>query len=326
MLKSGKVNRGEAWVCCEQDGQLDYEGITIRLVSDFKTAKLDPVDVLFVRGDKKAYLPTIEQGYRVAKRLLFYAASGRGIPRHGKQFHGILVDDIRHQEIIQRYHPGVYVGEFLKTAYPETFRTLPGTKKDFDLCMIGTMGDYRKNLQPLAGIADHLSECTFVLCGNISPQTAQTLGGKEGQVVMAGYLTHEELNVIINRSKLALIPSNESDASPRIILEYMAAGLPILANEKMCGGKKYILEGAGELAPIETFTQRIPKMLSNLNQYNANHVFTENFAPEKMGTLFADHCHAVLKMDDKIPSLSLRGRIARLMRIRVDQEYQKENS
>ena len=129
----------------------------------------------------------------------------------------------------------------------------------------------------------------------------------------------------MNRSRLGVIPSTERDASPRIILEFMAAGLPVLANSAMCGAAKYILPGAGRLAPMSEFKSLIPEMLSACDGFSSYEVFQDHFSPRKVALDFAGHVRAVMEMPEKPPRPSWRGRLARLLRLRVDAQIRKIN-
>ena len=323
MVKSGRASRGEILIHCEEDDELSFQGVKIRLISDFNKAELDPTDVLFIRGDKKVYLPIVRKSYKKVERLLFYGASGKAIPRHGLRFHGILVDNTSQTPIIHNYYPGVYVGAFLKTAIPETFFPMPKEKKEFDVCMVGAMRHHRKNLIGMKEAIAALPDVKFVICGTTDNAKIESLGAGLGQITCKGFITQEELNKVINRSRLAVIPSNESDASPRIILEYAAAGIPILANSEMCGADKFVLPEAGRIAHLSEFARIIPEMLATINTFNAHDAFNEHFSPEKVGEDFAKHIHAIMQMPAKPPSPSLRGRLARLTRLRIDEQHMK---
>lgn len=318
ILKSGQANRGEAWIYCDQDDRLEYEGVTVRLVSDFNTARLDPESLLFVRGDKKRYLKFLQS--TTPKRCLFYGASTRGIPRYSTRYHGILVDDPHQVSGVKRYYPQAYIGIFLKTAIPETFVPLPGEPKEYDICIVGSMNVGPKNFHSLAGLAQALPEMRFVVCGHVDQETIDILGGRSDQITRTGYLPSEQLNVMLNRSRLGLLSSDHTDASPRVILEFMAAGLPILANKDACGIGKYVLGGAGRIAGTDCFGSIIPEMLSQKDSYDPRRVFEEHFSPARVACDFVRHIQAVLAMPDKPPSPSWRGRMARVLRSRLDNE------
>jgi len=317
MVAAGHLSHGEIWLLGDATDELTFGNLKVHLHTDCRDAIGKRIDILFVRGDHKCYLPLFKSS--PAKRLLFYAASGRGIPRYWNQWHGILIDDIQQVPIVRRYYPGAYIGEFMKTAVPEVFHPLPNEKKQYDVCLVGDLLTARKNLGCIKEAIAVLPQVNFVICGKRADRDAiEQFSARPGQVACLGFIGQDELNQVYNRSRLGVLTSNKSDASPRVILEFMAAGLPVLANEQLCGIRKFLPPDAGRIAPADDFARVIPEMLATAEQYHPHQVFEERFCPPKMAADFARHVDAVWKMPPAAPRPSWRGRLARLTRARVD--------
>ncbi|MBN1764466.1 MAG: glycosyltransferase [Sedimentisphaerales bacterium] len=324
MISHGWAGLAEVWILSDKKDDFQFKNVRIRLFTGYEGQQMEPVDVVFVRGDHPCYMPFLPRC--PARRFFFYAASGKGIPRLWKRYHGILVDDINHKSIVQKYYPGVYVGEFMKTAEPEIFRPLPDEKKEYDISLVGDMFTARKNLGAIKDTIAALPDLKIAICSKKpDPDIIAKLGGQPRQIEFLGFLPRPELNKVYNRSRLGVITANKSDASPRIILEFMAAGLPILANEELCGIKKFLLPGSGELSSTNDFKRVIPDMLKHIEQYKPHDIFLEHFHPEKMAADFARHVHAIMEMPDEPPKPSWRGMLARVMRSRVDKHRIKGN-
>ena len=325
MLAAGLARSGVLWIFCDEDEELTFQRAQVNLFSDYRQLQVPAVDALFVRGDRECHLPLLRSSQ--ARRLFFYAASGRGIPRYWTRFHGILVDDMRHESIVRRYYPGAYIAPFMKTAVPEVFRPLAEEEKLFDVCLVGDLATARKNLPCLTDVIANLPQVKFVICGKKpDPRLAEKLGSRPGQITCPGFVPHEQLNRIYNQSKLGLLTSNESDASPRVILEFMAAGLPALANENLCGIKKFMLPEAGRIAPTADFPKLIPEMLSLRETFRPREVFEQHFSPRLVAHDFARHVRSIMLMDAEPPAPSWRGRLARITRARVDRYQTRKGS
>ncbi len=322
MVQNGFITNGQAWIHCDQEETFTYKGITVRLISNFDNKTINPNDVAFVRGDKKVFLPTLKNSH--PRRLIFYGASTRGIPRYWQKFHGILVDDECHLPVLKQFFPHCYTGIFFKTAAENIFHPLEDTQKEFDVCMVPTsLTSPHKQLDSMIEVIKALPETRFVICGRPDPQTEQRLSGKPGQVVFPGFIPQTELNKIYNQSKIAIMCSGKTDASPRVLLEFMAANLPTLVNEDLCGGTKYAIKGFGEMASTKDFINMIPQMINSIDQYQPQQVFKEHFSPKVAAKNLYHHIQHVLEMSAVAPKPSLKGHLSRFFKFRVDQEYKK---
>ena len=316
LLEAQIASHAELWICCPDRRQFMYRGVTVRLMPEFTNVDAVEPDVLFVRGDKKVHVPLLRS--LSARRTLFYGASTRGIPRYWSRFHGILVDDIGQESVVRRYYPGAYVGEFLKTAPPDIFHPLPNEAKQFDVCIVANMASPHKKLVDMIDVVRSLPDVTFVICGSFDADMERRLGGRPGQVTCKGIISRPELNRVFNQSRLAVVPSGHTDAAPRVLLEFMAAGLPMLINEQLCGAAKFVNDEVGVLAPTSRLAELIPDMLASLDHFNPLDAFVERFSPACVARNFAGHVEAVLRMPDKPPGPSIAGRLSRLCHARID--------
>tara|TARA_B110001469_G_C9644871_1_gene325514 strand:- start:2865 stop:3917 length:1053 start_codon:yes stop_codon:yes gene_type:complete len=91
----------------------------------------------------------------------------------------------------------------------------------------------------------------------------------------------------INQSKYIIIPSYE-DASPRTITEALMLDIPILVNENILGGWKYVNKKSGKFYKEETIEDDVKIFLENLQNYKPREYFFENYGKTKSGTKLKD--------------------------------------
>jgi len=69
-----------------------------------------------------------------------------------------------------------------------------------------------------------------------------------------------EVNALMNRARIGVV-CGENDGAPAILTEYMLAGLPVLANERLCCGLQFITPQTGATASAEGFAEGIAALL-----------------------------------------------------------------
>lgn len=94
------------------------------------------------------------------------------------------------------------------------------------------------------------------------------------------FLTYDKMMESYNSAKFIFLP-NVADASPRVLAEAMLCNLPIMVNQNILGGWKYVRKETGVFFNNENdIGDAISKMNENLaqgNVYNPRKYFLENY-------------------------------------------------
>lgn len=172
--------------------------------------------------------------------LALYCGTGRRVyPKHSGIYNKILVEDDK----------DLTAGcvKFYKTASTKRFRPIKQDKL-YDICWPCnfTQASYKGQEFFIKQISrsGYLQGLKILHVGN-KPEIGAQLCKKYNisNVVFAGYTSRRKLNLLLNQSKLALITSNRTDGSPRLITEIMCAGTPLLLR-KDTRALKYFREKA----------------------------------------------------------------------------------
>jgi glycosyltransferase involved in cell wall biosynthesis len=87
---------------------------------------------------------------------------------------------------------------------------------------------------------------------------------------------------LLRTSRMAVYPADLA-SSPAAMWECVAAGLPIVVNEAIAGGKHLVVPGVtGELAPEGSFRDAIEHVLANLDAYRPREHFEEHWDTERV--------------------------------------------
>jgi len=76
------------------------------------------------------------------------------------------------------------------------------------------------------------------------------------------------------------------DGAPRVVLEYMAADVPVLVNAELIGGKRYVGPGAGLVRTPDQFHLGIVEILDNLHRYSPRAYFLQHFSRDAVVAKF----------------------------------------
>lgn len=114
----------------------------------------------------------------------------------------------------------------------------------------------------------------------------------EKNIKKTGWLNYGENLQYYKKCKFLLIP-NRVDASPRVITEAMCYNLPILVNENILGGWKYVNNTTGiTFSNIKDFEQKIPFFIKNLGVYEPRNHIINNYGPQKTGKKLKEFLYA----------------------------------
>lgn len=87
-----------------------------------------------------------------------------------------------------------------------------------------------------------------------------------------------------NRCRFVFVP-NTTDASPRVMTEAICYNLPVLCNNNILGGWKYVSPEVGELFNVkeDDFEEVLQKFLSKFNTYTPRDYYLREYNEEKQG-------------------------------------------
>jgi glycosyltransferase involved in cell wall biosynthesis len=288
LQRLGYLDRAEAWFVSDVAMEFVQHGVTVRCFESFDAmaAASEATDVLWVRGKCKAYVDVLN---RMPARLrVYYPASKRFLTSDWNHFDVLLVDDARQVGPVSRLGAAKSVARVIKTADPSIFRPLDGVEQLYDLCMIGGMQLTRKNYGALTRTLRDDPSLTAVVIGKQVPEVADQLRATGAAIRFIDFCGREELNRVMNQSRIGFVPSL-MDAAPRVILEYMSAGVPVLLNSGILGGRDYITAETGVLAAEREFAAVARGIRDGHWKFDARSGFEANFRPEKA----AEHLNAV---------------------------------
>lgn len=100
-----------------------------------------------------------------------------------------------------------------------------------------------------------------------------------------------EVNRLMNQARMGVV-CGVDDGAPAILTEYMLAGIPVLANNRLSCGLQYITPLTGRVASEEDFHEGIRTMLSEIESFRPRDVVLANWTWQhsqlKLKRLIAD--------------------------------------
>jgi len=223
-------------------------------------------DLIICRGGFPYYDSIVER-YPKAKKV-YYGAGRRFYPIGYDEYDLFLVDSERQREkIISRRKRAMLL---LKPA-ALLFKPI-NVEKKYDVCFMANASQakikrHRLFLRALAG-----SELKVLNLGNKDSKLIK-LGKQLGvNVVWGGWFLRKELPQKISQCKVGVCCSTGYDSCPRVIPEYLACGLPVVATKNMnFWHNKYINKRTGLLVSdgklLEAIKQVIARKLNPINYY-----------------------------------------------------------
>lgn len=197
---------------------------------------------------------------------------------------------------------GFFYKEFFKCADETVFYPIENHYKEYDLLFAGNfVRDDKKGQLEFARAISKDFKIAFagsIMNDEIYNQVREVLPDADYFID----ISKDELNILFNKSRICIINSKKTDAVPRITVEALAAGTPILVN-KRCISQKYIKSGiSGEVFHIDKLNQTIEEMLVKLKlyKYNPYKHFCQFYTPEKVCKKIIDDIESVRKRSNKI--------------------------
>lgn len=188
-------------------------------------------------------------------------------PEVSRHFDLVLVGAEWQRAEVQARHPGMPCAilpigpEF---ADPDTFRPL-GSGKDYDLVYVAAAQPYKRH----DILFDALARCrrpVRALCvcgyGELGDELRRQARDRGLPVDIVGPpgVPFAQVNALMNRARAGVVCGID-DGCPAILTEYMLAGLPVLANARLCCGLDYVTPETGLTAEPERFHEGIEAIL-----------------------------------------------------------------
>ena len=104
-----------------------------------------------------------------------------------------------------------------------------------------------------------------------------------GKVLRVGYVNYYESLDYMRQSRFLFVPA-VYDASPRVITEAMSLNVPVLMNENIVGGWKYICKETGVFfSGISSLKGSVVELMSNLNTYTPRSYIQQHYGRQISG-------------------------------------------
>jgi glycosyltransferase involved in cell wall biosynthesis len=196
-------------------------------------------------------------------------------------------------EEIHARHPGALCATMPigpEFASPDTFFPT-GAAKDFDVIYVAAAQSYKRHdilLDAFARLSPNVRGlCLFGYGENAEGIRAEiALRGLNILCLGPPGLAYPEVNALMNRARIGVV-CGEEDGAPAILTEYMLAGLPVLANDRLRCGLQYIRPDTGLAAPPQAFAEAILALLARAPRMAPREVVLEHWVWEKTIERFA---------------------------------------
>ena len=146
-------------------------------------------------------------------------------------------------------------------ASDETFHPT-GAARDYDVVYVAATQPYKRHdllLDTLERLP-HLRALCVVGYGHLTDDLRRSAEVRGLSVDWTGPLDHDGVNRAINRARVGVV-CGVNDGAPAILTEYMLAGLPVLANDRLVCGLQYIRPDTGLSAPEGRFAEGLEELL-----------------------------------------------------------------
>ncbi len=227
-------------------------------------------------GVDERILAACERSFKVYNSI--DAPALRVPPEVSRHFDLVLTGAQWQSDEVEARHPGMATAimpigpEF---ADDETFRPLGG-EKPYDVVYVAAAQPYKRHdilFDALAGAPRPLRAlCVFgygEMAEALRAQAAER--GLDVDFVGPPGVPFGEVNRLMNLAKVGVV-CGQDDGAPAILTEYMLAGLPVLANERLACGLQFITPETGRTAPPERFGEAIVEMLDALPSFRPRDV------------------------------------------------------
>ena len=149
-----------------------------------------------------------------------------------------------------------------------------GAAKDYDVVYVAATQPYKRH-DLLIEALDRLPRSVRALCvvgyGHLTDEL-RAEGERRGlNIDWIGPVSHDEVNALINRARVGVVCGID-DGAPAILTEYMLAGLPVLANDRLVCGQQYIRPDTGLTASEDRFHEALADLIARSAQFDTRAV------------------------------------------------------
>jgi glycosyltransferase involved in cell wall biosynthesis len=215
-------------------------------------------DLIICRGGFK-YYDCINKRFPKAKKV-YYGAGARFYPTTGYEKYDLFLTDSNAQ-LIKIRKKGKNVALFIKPA-ATLFKPFK-TKKKFDICFIANAAQARIKRHKLFLQSFAKSKLSILNLGGTNKKLV-ALARKLGvNIKWDGWSLRKNLPQKISKCRVGVCCSTNYDSCPRVIPEYLACGVPIVATKNMnFWHDKYIVPGTGLLVREDRLLHGVKKLLN----------------------------------------------------------------
>jgi glycosyltransferase involved in cell wall biosynthesis len=277
------------------------EGITVYFVPNFDVLlrhyTWQPNDLLWVRGSSPWDGLVAARPWRT---IIWYCANGdQPTPRYPVD--AILIDNPA------RPVEGFHCLPFDKCADPHLFRPLD-LPFEYDVIVAGSF-NRRKNQVALAELLDPSLRVAFAGAFEDEDMVRQ-VRGLLPDATLTGFVDRVTLNRLYNQSRVAALYSRPHDATPRTIVESMAAGTPLVMADDMWYSTRYVHPESGLLAPRGPgFVEALCQAITRREMFNPRAAFEAHYTPDRVASALWERLAPVVALDTRV-KVRERERIA----------------
>ncbi len=244
-------------------------------------------DILWVEGTE--FPPYLRQIFELCPKSFKIVYSKEWRPwniEHLELYHLCLVDEEKQRRKVASRYLKLQCAIWDKLIDYETSHCPLALEKIYDVCYVAYLRE-RKNHEVLFRALAKLPErnLTCVCVGDDRRGNREELERLAADLKLSVHFTgevlKEEVNYYINQARMGVMCS-VMDAVPRAILEYMAADVPVLVNEYLVAGTRYVGPQAGLVKKPEEFHHGIAEILDNLPRYSPRAHYLKHYSFEKI--------------------------------------------
>jgi glycosyltransferase involved in cell wall biosynthesis len=216
----------------------------------------EPADLIVCRGGFPYYDGFIKR-YPKAKKV-YYGAGKRFYPQGFIHYNLFLTDSLKQSRIIRRR--GSKSSLFIKPA--ATMFSPVKCEKEYDICFMANATQakikrHRLFLKSMAGTGHRI-----LVLGNTNKKWINLAKELKLDVTWGEWSLRKDLPAKISKCKVGVCCSTNYDSCPRVIPEYLACDLPVVATDNInFWHDKYITEDTGILVNEANLKEGIQKAL-----------------------------------------------------------------
>lgn len=152
-------------------------------------------------------------------------------------------------------------------ASDETFRPLD-VPKEFDVVYVACAQPYKRHhvlFDALERLPGARALCVMGY-GEMAAALRHDAAARGLDVTFVGPpgVDHDGVNALVNRARVGVV-CGQADGAPAILTEYMLAGLPVLANERLACGLQFVTPRTGRVASEDGFFSALRELIGGDN-------------------------------------------------------------